>query len=343
MKIYVKRFFFLAILLAMVGSLMACSEPVPGGYVGKVRTPDGFTGDLLAPGNHTCYGRDAMYLLEVSDTKRDVTIHQLTTDKINFSATIGVLFSVNRPDRKAVNDAFDNITPAPGGTTISAQQLWNMYIQPVADEEARGVYAQYDSKEIVSKRPAIVQEVATAVKNAFPSGLIKIKLVTVNNDDFPDEITKAWENRAAELVKVQTERAKQERLIVAKQNQLSLENLDYQIQLVRAANIADSNKIIGNSITPGYLAWWQLKVLSQAASGPNNWGFIPYTDFVNGKSGTNIADRLSGGGMIDAELLQRIQDARSKAKQLNDAQKKAAAQDEKSPPNSDKQPAAPKK
>lgn len=306
-------------LLAIITFLLlagpGCTEPVPGGYVGMIRTPGGFTGSILNAGNHSCWGRDTMYLLEVGDTPASVEINQLTTDKINFKASIGVIFSVDRSNTKAITDGFSNITPTKG-LTITAIQLFDTYIGAIVDQEARKVYSKYDSSDVVAKRGDIVEQVRAAVTTAFQSGLIKIKQVTVNNDDFPPDVTAAWNLQAQTKVEIGTEKAKQAKLMVAKNNQLALETIEYQIELVRSANIADSNKIIGSSITPEYLAWWQLKVLGEAAKGPNNWGFIPYTDYVNGKTNGITSgmsgERLTAPGMIDAELLKRIRDAREK-------------------------------
>lgn len=92
--------------------------------------------------------------------------------------------------------------------------------------------------------------------------------------------------------------------------ELQLAQLEYEKQLVEAAMIADSNKIIGASITPAYLAYWELKVLSEAAKGPNNWGFIPYTNNAT-KVLTNpeSIEKLS----LDEELLNRIRKAKDAA------------------------------
>ena len=333
------KFLIMLLSLALLGLTNGCTVDVPGGHVGKVKSPSGFDGDLLSPGRHPAWGHDIMYFIEVSDKQLSVEINQLTTDRINFKAVIGVLFAVDRTNKKAMDEAFGNITPAGQFNTITAQQLFETYVKPLADQEARGIYSKYASTEVVKNRQNIVEEVKTAITAKFTGGLIIVKQVTVNNDDFPLEVTKAWENRAQESIGVEIEKAKQSRKMIEKENALALEQIDYEIQLVKAANIADANRIIGNSISPGYLAWWQLDVLGKAASGPNNWGFIPYTDYTNGKGADILASRTSLSGLVDAELMKRIGDARAKAGDLNKEQQANSSADATAPaPNLDQGP-----
>ncbi|MCX6782253.1 MAG: SPFH domain-containing protein [Candidatus Magasanikbacteria bacterium] len=301
-----------------------CTEEVPGGYVGMVKSPSGFEEDILAPGNHTCFGRDTMYLLEASDQQMTVSINQLCADQVNFRFDIGVLFSVDRNNQQAVKASFQNITPAVqgGGATprITGKQLFDMYVKPAVDQQARKVISRYQTSEIVVNRARIIEEINSAVNTAFSTSLVKIKMLTVNNDDYPDFVTKAQEEKAKRRVEIETEKAEQEKRVIQAENQLKIAELKYKVDLVGAAMIADSNKIIGASISDGYLAWWQLKVLGEAASGPNNWGFIPYSDFVNQRPG--IGNRLTSSGLVDAELIKRIEDARKSAQAVNAAEAK---------------------
>jgi len=152
---------------------------------------------------------------------------------------------------------------------------------------------------------------------AFKLSLIEIKQVTMNNDDFPEFVTKAQEEKVKRRVEIETEGAEQEKRVIIAENNLKIAELQYKVELVEASMIADSNKIIGSSITGGYLAWWQLKVLGEAAKGPNNWGFIPYNDFVNHQPETSkLTERLSPEGVVDAALIQRIQEAKNMAQKM---------------------------
>jgi regulator of protease activity HflC (stomatin/prohibitin superfamily) len=247
-----------------------------------------------------------LYLVEVSDKQFDIKMSVLCRDQLNFSFNIGVLASVDKSKTKFVNDAFENVTPA-SGNTISVGQLFSMYVAPVVDQEARKVISRYETREIAQKREEVIEQVRAATTAAISDSLMKVKRITINNLDFPDVITKAQEARAQRQVEIETMNAETEKQLAKARGQLAVAQITYERELVEAAMIADSNKIIGASITSGFLAWHELKVLSQAAQGPNNWGFIPYS---------NSAQRVLGDPekleqlTLDDELLQRIRKAK---------------------------------
>lgn len=55
-----------AICLWLSGCATMCKQQVPPGHVGMCRTLNGFEGQVLSPGYHSCWGSDAqMYLIEV--------------------------------------------------------------------------------------------------------------------------------------------------------------------------------------------------------------------------------------------------------------------------------------
>lgn len=311
-----KKFVSLMFCIVLAAIVIGCNSEVPGGYVGMVKTPGGFDGDTLSPGLHGCWGRDTMYLIQASDTQMNAPISQLCADNVNFKFDIGVLFAVNRENTKAIKGAFLNVTPegnVGSSPAITSAQLYKTYVQPQVDQQARKVISRYATSEIVENRGKIAAEIDAGVRSAFKDSLINIKMVTMNNDDYPDFITKAQEQKVGRRVEIETERAEQEKRIIVAENKLRIAQIDYEVQLMEAATTADANKVIGSSITDGYLAWWQLKVMSEAARGPNNWGLIPYSDFVNQRAGIN---RLSSAGIVDAELLKRIETAKEHAAQV---------------------------
>ncbi len=233
----------------------------------------------------------------------------LCTDELNFGFTVKVLASVDKTKTKLIQEAFENVTPTDnnGRRTITAAQLYNMYVSPVVDQEARKAVGKYATNEIVRNRLKVIREVRESIRSALTDSLLKVKRISVTNLDFPDVITRAQEMKAKRRVEIQTERAEQEKRIVAAQNKIKIAQFDYKRRLIEAAMIADANKIIGSSLSKEYLAWWQLKVFSKAAQGKNNWGFIPYTDHTTSKDFS--VKKLS----IDAALRKRIEEAQKEA------------------------------
>lgn len=297
-------------------TLVGCSEAVPSGHVGRVRGISGFKGKPLAPGYHSCWGRDKLYLMEVTDRQFDIPMAVLCKDQLNFKFNIGVLVAVDKEKVDIINEAFENVVPASVGSgstggTITVDQLFEMYVKPVVDQEARRVVSRYATSEIAFKRDVVMQATQAAAENAIKQSLLKVKRITINNMDFPDVITLAQEARAKRQIEVETMKAETEKQVEKAKGQLKVANIEYQRRLVEASTIADSNKIIGASITPEYLAWHEIKVLGKAAMGPNNWGFIPYS---------NMSQKVIGGHKIQPKKLVLDQALLDKIKKAKEAQ-----------------------
>ena len=301
-----------------------CKEQVPPGHVGMCRTVDGFEGDPVPAGYHTCWGPgSAMYLLEVSDKEQIINMSVLCKDSLNFRFDVAVLTAADRENKALLKEMFENITPL-GGNVITADQIFMTYAKSVVDQEARKVVSKYETNQIVDKRAQIIDEIQKSVNESLGGSIVKVKRVTVNNLDFPAVVTKAQEERAQRQVEIETEKAEQKKRLLKAENALKVATLEYEQQLLEAAMIADANKVIGVSITPEYLAWWQLKMMSEAAAGPNNWGFIPYTDF--GSNMTTNPSRWSGKNLMDEELRLKIREIRNKSQQELQASDKASAE-----------------
>lgn len=316
-----------------VASLLAscattCKQQVPPGHVGMCRTADGFAGEVLQPGYHDCWGTDAqMYLIEVTDQEQVIQMNVLCQDSLNFRFDVAVLSSVDRTNQKLLKEMFSNLTPEQG-SRITANQIFQTYARNVVDQEARKVVSQYETSEIVGKRREILEELRAQISKALKGSIITVKRVTVNNLDFPEVVTRAQEERAQRQVEIATERAEQEKRLLKAENALRISELEYKRQLLEAAMIADSNAIIGASITPEFLAWWQLKTMSEAAQGPNNWGFIPYSDFANGQ----MKDLSSPKSVLTEELREKIREARESVKMTPAGREEAAEAAGETPP-----------
>jgi len=312
MKLNLQALTIVALCLVISGCATMCKQQVPPGHVGMCRTADGFTGKPLPAGWHTCWGSDAeMYYIEVSDHEQVINMNVLCKDSLNFKFDVSVLVAADRKNEELLRDMFVSITPDKG-SVITSEQIFATYARSVVDQEARKVVANYMTTEIVAKRPQIIEEIRQSVGQSLEGTIVEVKRVTVNNLDFPEVITKAQETRASRQVEIETERAEQEKRVLKAQHQLKVASIEYEQQLLEAAMIADSNKIIRTSITPEYLAWWQMKVMSEAASGPNNWGFIPYTDFGSDMT-TNPRRWTTGKGLMDEELRRKVSELRKKA------------------------------
>lgn len=272
----------LATVFVLFALAAGCYETVPAGHYGICRDGAGFDGkDIERPGEVVCWGPlTEMYFVEVADIESTLPMSVLCKDSLNFEFTVSVLTAA-RNDDDTIRAIFENLTPDQGNT-ITATKVFDTYARKVVDEESRNVVSAYETSAIVDNRERILAEVASAITSRLEGSPVLVKRVSVNNLDFPAVVLEAQGVRARHEVEVETERSEQKKRELAARNRLRIAQIDYRTQLVRAAAVADSNEIIGSSVTPGYLAWYQIKVLGEAANGPNNWGMIPYTDHTNG-------------------------------------------------------------
>ncbi len=287
-----------------------CNEIVLPGHVGRTWEPGGFNGEVLAPGRHSCWGRCKMYQMESTDQTFKIPMSVLCADNLNFSFDIDVLVSVNLKNDEEVKAAFGNLKPAEE-QLFTISQLFETYIRPVADQEARKVVSKYKTEELVQKRAVVIEEVRTAVTLATNTAILQVKRVTVGNLDFPDVITKAQERKAQMRVEIETARAEGQKTAARAQADLQLAKIRASKEMLEAQAISDANRIIAASISPQYLAYKQILAMEKAADGKNNMFLIPYTDVMNGSIDTS--KWLKPEGIVDAELLKRINTAKEAA------------------------------
>ena len=303
---------FVVMFLLLSGCATTCKERVPSGTVGMCKTTDGFEEKPLAPGWHTCWRRGSkMHHLEVSDQEYVIDMNVLCQDSLNFKFDVAVLASVNKEDPKKVVHLFQELKPKKEAY-IPAPQVFNTYARKVVDQEARKVVSKYKTTDIVGSRKKIIEEIRTNVTNALDGSIVKVKRVSVNNLDFPKVVTEAQQKKARRKVEIKTEKAQQKKRKLKAKNDIEIAKMNYRKRLIEAATTADSNKIIGNSISKGYLGWWQLKVLRDAAKGPNNWGFIPYSDMANGQ----IQSMDTSKHVLEEELENKIRKLRKGVKDV---------------------------
>jgi hypothetical protein len=263
-----------------------------------------------------------MYHMEATDQAFEIPMSVLCADSLNFKFSINLMVSVNLDSPDEVMAAFENLKPDQDHL-ITVEQLFNTYIKPVADQEAQKVVSKYKTPEIVIKRAQIIEEVRAAVHAATDTAILKVKRVTVGNLDFPDVITRAQEAKAQRTVEIETARAEGDKQAAVAQARLTLARIEASERLLKAQSEADANRILASSVSPQLIMWRQWEVMELAAEGDNNMFLIPYTDAAN--NGIDASKWLQPQGILDAELLRKIDAAKESA----DAASKAAGREEK--------------
>jgi hypothetical protein len=193
-------------LVALLVILSACTKAVPPGTVGRINTPDGWAKDILKPGAHTCYGRDTMYLLDVTNKAFKEKMNVLIGGKVNLTIDIVTRVRANTEDADMMRKAFESVTAtkADDGFKVGVEQMYVTFMQMKALAIPRMVFEiQKDAETAIANSPALAAEVRRQITELSRTTPLIVEDVQITNYDWPDSITKAQE----ELVKIQLREA----------------------------------------------------------------------------------------------------------------------------------------
>ena len=128
-----------------------------------------------------------------------------------------------------------------------------------------------DQRLLVIACGMIAREIL-AVKQQLALDHVELTCLPAEFHFYPDRIAPAMD-KAIEEAKAE--------------GRLRAASKEYQAKLLEAKMIADSNRIIGESLTanPLFLYWHQIKVYGEAAAGPNNVLNVPYEALGGGEHG----------------------------------------------------------
>jgi len=256
-----KKRFLLVFAIAISGT--GCTELVPPGYVGMILTPEGFQGDVLQPGRHSCWGRDRIVLIEMKEETIQEPMNILCKDDLNFQFHLNVrarLRTANAKDLKSIlNRKGADIQKGPNGSVLAFGTLYKTYINPVARSVARGEVSKYETTQVRDHREAIEKVVLAELTKAVEGTPLEVVTVTTSNFDYPDVITKAVEKKRTREIEIQEEKAKQAMELLRADNRLKIAE---KMKIVKAAEAeADAVyiQILGKSLNKNYLDWKRIE------------------------------------------------------------------------------------
>lgn len=283
--------------MVLIGS--GCTKPVPAGTKGQVKTAGGWTKKLVPPGRISCWGRDVLWLVETRDMTTETGLNVLLQkERVNFGVNIAMTFTLKDKDQDVL-PVFDKVRPATkdGVKYITLEGVFTTYAAPVLKSVPRQLIRNYDTDTLLTESGRIEKEVQTAVVEALANTPIKVRRVAIVNMDFPDFITRAQERAKEAEIRIREEENKQKTRLVEEENKRKLAEIQYQTALLEAKKIADSNRLIGESLTgvagEAYLRWHEIKVYGDAAKGPNNCIFLPMEMFRGASSAKGIGYEAS--------------------------------------------------
>jgi regulator of protease activity HflC (stomatin/prohibitin superfamily) len=245
------------LLLALLGVLVGCTERVPPGYVGMIMQPSGLTGVALAPGNHTCYGRDKLVIIETKEAAITEKLRVLCKDDLNFGFDVKVRSRLKSSDGAAIKDVLNrqgsNIVWEGGVGILKYDFLYQTYVQPETRSISRMVVSQFETTQIRENRVVIQKSIQQHLATALKGTPMELSAIQTSNFDYPGVITAAVERKRQKEIEIKEEEAKQAMELLKAENRLKV------AQKLKAARAAEAEAeaayvaIMGRALTPGFL------------------------------------------------------------------------------------------
>ncbi len=254
----------IAILFCFI-SLTGCglfTERVPPGYQGMIMKPSGLTGTVLQPGNHSCWGRDRLILIEAKEVTKTESLSVLCADDLNFKFDLKVRSRIAKSDGKGLMAVLDrqganivwsgkNRNGAVG--IIKYDFLYATYIKDSARSISRGLISKYETTQIRDAREAVQKEIQNNLLKAIKGTPVEITMVATSNFDYPEVITKAVENRRRREIQIGEEKAKQAMALLQAENRLKVADKMKAVRAAEAKAEAIYIEILGEALTYNYL------------------------------------------------------------------------------------------
>ncbi len=235
----------------------ACTERVNPGYYGMVMTPGGLSGEVLQPGNHSCYGRDKIVLVESKEVVKSESLSVLCADDLNFKFDLEIRSRLKSNDPKRFMEVLEkqgaNIKWDGDIGTLEYEWLYKTYIQPPARAISRTIVSKYQTTQIREQREPITKSIKDRLLEAVEGTPVEITMVVTSNFDYPDVITKAMESKRQREIEIQEEKAKQAMELLRMENRLKLAQKAKITRVTEAQAEAAYVQILGNALTSTYL------------------------------------------------------------------------------------------
>ena len=249
--------YFIPLLSVFVFLTIGCTERVPPGYVGMIMTPEGLSQNVLQAGNHSCWGRDRMILVETKEQTRTEQIAVLCADDLNFNFELNIRSRLQATNPKAILELLNrqgaNIKWEGSSGVLRVDGLYSTYVRSVAVSIARDAVSKYETTQIRAQRESLSKTISAKLTTALSGTPMEMTLVNTSNFDYPDVITKAVEKKRTREIQIDEERAKQAMVLLQADNRLKLAQKMKVVRTAEAEAESIFNRILSGSLTDRYL------------------------------------------------------------------------------------------
>jgi len=261
-------------LLALTLGISACSfETIEPATMGKVLTTQGYSPDILPPGRYTLWGRDKMIMLQTNINTYRESVDVVLKDKLTLSADVRFRGSL-RKDKTVINAMFNEIS-AGKDDIVTFNEVYAVYGLMAVRNKTREVISRYSVEDVHKNYERLSVEIGAALKEELKDTPLEISDVALGSIKYPEVVTSAINAAKERDLAIQKEQAQAKIQLVKKKNERVLAEADYQIKITNAKAVRDSNKIIGQGITPALLQLRALEV-QEKMSDNENVVFMPF-------------------------------------------------------------------
>ena len=271
-------------------SLAACGSKVevPAAHVAKIMTKDGYKADTIGTSKFRldwCWAYcDKLVLLDASDQAVSEKMELfMPEDKLNMTFDLRLTMIIN-PNK--YEELFARIPPVDqnGVDVISWNKAYITYAQQIVRAEAREFLSDFTIAEIASSRETINAQLSQRLtKSINEKTPFQVRYVGLADIQYPKIIVEAQENAAERREQINQEYANLELSKVRLERELQEQTMNQKITFERARAEAAVNKIIAESVSPEYVKYRTLDILSNMANSDNKV-FVPY-EMVNSLAG----------------------------------------------------------
>ena len=266
--------FKIAALLIVALFTSACDfASVPPTAKGKILTTAGYSPDVLEPGKYTLWGRDTLITLQTNTDTYKETVSIVLQDKLTLTAEVRFRGRISGSD-KVINLMFNDIVPGED-KMVSFNEVYRVYGRMAVRNKTREVIGQYSVEDVHKNYSRLSKEIGIALLESLKGTPLEISDVALGNIAYPSVVTEAIDAGKARQLAIIKEQAQAEIELTKKKNERLLAEADYQVKITRAKAVRDSNKIIGDGVTPDLLKLRALEV-QEAMAKNGSAVFMPY-------------------------------------------------------------------
>lgn len=279
------KFLKLSAIAATVVTLTACGQrvEVPPASVGKVMTSVGykegvidtsrFRLDVCLPGQ-AC---ERLVVFNASDLSvREPMTLMMPVDKLNMNFVLQATLTVNP---KKYDEVFSRVRPKEqeGDTTLVIERIdvYNTYARQIILTEAREFLSKYSIEQIMSNLEVVNAELNKNLTRSISEKTPFVpRFIGLSDVQPPSIIVEAQEAAAKRREQIAQEEAQLEVSKVQIARELQEQKARRAVEVEKANSEAEVNRILAASMTPGYIKYRELGVLSEIANSDNKV-FVP--------------------------------------------------------------------